>query len=298
MWMMIRLSREYTEVVRYSVTYKGLQSDKIIMPASDTVFFVTLQSTGYNILLRKIKQVKHHLEIDLSQYSPKLQGNNFEINIDMDGFREKLTPDFKQKDKMVAFMPQNLNIRLDKAFIKKVPIVLDADISYEKQYGLYHKVLFTPDSVLVTGNQDLLKAITSVRTEKRTFNNLSSNTSVSLKLINNNNPLNLRYSVDYVKVFIPVVQYAEDFVEVPVLTDSVGWDEHITTNPAKVKVYYTVCIPDIKNVATDSFRVSVKIPATYTPSATNISKVTIKHSPAWVKILRIEPENVEYTIKK
>ncbi|MEI6853513.1 MAG: YbbR-like domain-containing protein, partial [Bacteroidota bacterium] len=257
-----------------------------------------LQSTGYNILLRKFKQEKHHLEIDLSQYSPKLQGNNFEINIDMDGFREKLATDFKQKDKMVAFMPQNLNVRLDKAFIKKVPVVLDADISFEKQYGLYHKVLFTPDSVLVTGNQDLLKTITSVKTEQRTFNNLSSNTSVSLKLVNNYNPLNLRYSVDYVKVFIPVVQYAEDFVEVPVLTDSVGWDEHIVTNPAKVKVYYTVCIPDIKNVATDSFRVSVKIPSTFTPSATSITKVTIKHSPAWVKILRIEPENVEYTIKK
>jgi hypothetical protein len=87
-------------------------------------------------------------------------------------------------------------------------------------------------------------------------------------------------------------------VEAGELLEQFLWKEAGEANPEKVKVYYTVCIPDIKNVATDSFRVSVKIPATFTPSATNISKVTIKHSPAWVKILRIEPENVEYTIKK
>jgi YbbR domain-containing protein len=298
MWMMIRLSREYSQVIRFSVTYKGLQSDKIILPASDTVFFVTLQSSGYNILFRSFSKQKYHAEIDLSKYSPKLQGNNFEINVDLGGLRERVSANFKQKDKIVSIMPENLNIRLDKAFIKKVPVILDAEMSFEKQFGLYHKVFFDPDSILVTGSKDLLKSIESVKTEKRSFNNLSSNTSVTLKLLNTNNPLNLRYSSEYVKVFIPVVQYAEDFIEVSLLADSINADEQVTIVPDKVKVYYTVCIPDLKKVAVDSFRVSISLPISVNPKTTNNAKVKLKHSPSMVKILRIEPENVEYTLKK
>jgi YbbR domain-containing protein len=295
---MIRLSRDYSQEIRFSVNYKGLQSDKIILPASDTVFYVTLKSTGYNILFRNFKHQKYQTEIDLSQYSPKLQGNNFEINVALSGLRDLLSANFKQKDKIVSFHPENLNVRLDKAFIKKVPVILDAEISYEKQYSLYHKVYFDPDSIIVTGNQNLLKTIESVKTEKRSFNNLSSNTSVTLRLLNVNSPLNLRYSSEYVKVFIPVVQYAEDYIEVPVTIDSLGSDTHVLTLPDKIKIYYTVCVPDIKKVAVDSFKVSIKVPSAVNTNTPNYAKVILKHSPSLVKILRIEPENVEYTVKK
>jgi YbbR domain-containing protein len=298
MWMMIRLSREYSQVIRFSVSYIGLQSDKIILPASDTVFLVTLQSSGYNILFRKFSKQKYHAEIDLSKYLPKLQGNNFEINVDLGKLREMLSANFKQKDKLVSFMPENLNIRLDKAFFKKVPVILDAEMSFEKQYGLYHKVFFDPDSILVTGSKDQIKTIESVRTEKRSFHNLSSNTSVTLKLVNANNPINLRYSSEYVKVFIPVVKYAEDFIEIPILADSIKSDEQIIITPDKVKVYYTVCTPDIKKVAVDSFRASFSLPASLNPKGSNNGKVILKHSPSMVNILRMEPENIEYTIKK
>jgi YbbR domain-containing protein len=298
MWMMIRLSREYSQEIRFSVNYKGLQSDKIILPASDTMFYVTLKSTGYNILFRNFKHQKYQTEIDLSQFTPKLQGNNFEISVALSGLRDLLSANFKQKDRIVSFQPENLNIRLDKAFIKKVPVILDAEISFEKQYSLYHKVYFDPDSVIVTGNRDLLKNIESVKTEKRTFNNLSSNTSVTLRLLNVYNPLNLRYSSEYVKVFIPVVQYAEDFIEVPISTDSLGSDTHVITLPDKIKIYYTVCVPDIKKVAVDSFKVSIMIPKSVNSNTANYARVILKHSPSLVKILRIEPENVEYSLKK
>jgi hypothetical protein len=295
---MIRLSREYTQEIRFSVTYKGLQSDKIILPASDTVFYVTLISTGYNILFRNIMGQKYLTEIDLSQYLPKLQGNNFEINVDLNGLTDLIAANFKQRDKIVSLIPKILNIRLDKAFIKKVPVKLDAEMSFEKQYCLYHKVYFDPDSILVTGNQELLKNIEFVKTEKRMFNNLSSNTSVTLKLINTNNPLNLKYSSEYVKLFIPVVQFAEDYIEVPIIPDSLSIDTHITTYPDKVKIFYSVCIPDIKKVAVDSFNISIMVPAYVNPNASNSAKVIVKHSPSLVKILQIEPEIVEYTLKK
>ncbi len=233
---MIRLSREYTQFVKVSIIYKGLQSDKVILPASDTVFYVTLHTSGYNILYRNITQPAYRTEIDLSHYPAKLQGNDFGINVALDGLRDLVAANFKQKESIVSFMPETLNIRLDKAFIKKVPVILDAEVTFQQQFSLYRKMYFDPDSVMVTGNQDILQTIEFVKTEKRTFNSLSSNTSVTLKLVNNYNPLNIRYSSEYVKVFIPVVQSTEDYMEVPVTADSLSSDLHLTTVPEKVKV--------------------------------------------------------------
>ncbi len=296
MWMMIRLSREYSQVVRVSAIYTGLQADNIMLPASDTVFFVTLQSTGYNILFRSLSHQKYRVEIDLSQYPTKLQGNNFDINVDVNGIHDLVAANFKVKDKIVSYLPDNLKIRLDKAFIKKVPVVLDAEMTFEKQYTLYHKVFFDPDSVLVTGPQDILQTIDFVKTEKRNFNNLSSNTSVTLKLVNNNNPSNVRYSHEYVKVFIPVVQSTEDYLEVGVSADSLPPDLHLTTNPEKIKVFYSVCLPDIKKVKENEFHLSI--------SSSNLvqtgskAKVMVTKSPSFVKILRLEPEIIDFSIRK
>jgi hypothetical protein len=295
MWMMIRLSREYTEMVRVSVIYKGLQSDKIILPASDTVFLVSLQTSGYNILFRNFSRQHFRLEIDLSQYPAKLQGNNYAISVDLSDLRDQVAVNFKQKEKILSFAPENLNVMLDKAFIKKVPVLLDAEMSFQKQYCLYHKIYFDPDSVMVTGNEDLLKTIESVTTEKRIFNNLSSNTSVSLKLVNNSH-LNLRYSSEYVKVFIPVVQFSDDYIEIPVTPDSLSSLTHFTTVPEKVKVFYTVCVPDIKKVSASQFHVT--IPASELIQTGNHAKVELRKFPSIVKIQRIEPDYVEFNIHK
>jgi YbbR domain-containing protein len=295
LWMMIRLSREYTQTVRISAIYKGLQSDKIILPASDTVLYVNMQSTGYNILFRSFNHQKFRIEVDLSQYPAKLQGNNFEINVDPGNLQDQIMANFKQKDKIISYQPEMLKVRLDRAFIKKVPVMLDAELTFAKQYTLFHKIYFDPDSILITGNQDILQSIDFVKTEKRKFNNLSSNISVTLKLVNNN-PLNLRYSSEYAKVFIPVVQYEEDNIELELKSDSLAPGMRIITNPEKVKVFYMVCLPDVNKVSADLFQMVVS-PLELNQVGNN-AKVIVRKSPSFVRILRIEPENVEYTLHK
>lgn len=297
MWMMIRLSREYSELIKVSVNYKGLQSDKIILPTSDTVFYIKLQTSGYNILFRKLIHHKYSTEIDLTKYSVKLLGNNYEININVSSLLENISESLKQKEKITSYIPESLKIKLDKAYTKKVPVILDADITFKENFGLYHKIYFNPDSVLVTGDMNLLKNIKFIKTEKHKFNNLSSNTSITLKLINNNNPIALRYSSDYVKLFIPVVKYIERSIEVPIIADSSSSDLSVETFPDKVKVFYSVNALENNKVVADSFNVSISEIAN-TNSKENSKKVIIKHTPSFVKILRIEPEYVDYSLKK
>ncbi len=297
LWMMIRLSRDYTELERFSISYKGLESDKILLPATDTVFYVNIQTNGYNILFDKLFPDKHQFEIDVSQYVPKLVGNYFEINIETGTLHNALSYYFKANEKIISVLPANLKIMLEKAYSKKVPVILDAEISYAKQYTLYKKIYYEPDSIVITGNEQQLKSISSVTTEKKYLKDLSANTMVSLKLLNKFNNLNIRYSTDFVKLFIPVTQFTEEFFEMPVMIDSLKDDAKISVTPEKVRVYFYVNVPDFPNLKVDSF--SAAISATNVIiSKNNLAKVYLKHAPSFVKVQRIEPEFVEFVKHK
>ncbi len=297
LWMMIRLSRDYTELERFSISYKGLQSDKILLPATDTVFYVNIQTNGYNILFDKLFPDKHQFEIDISQYVPKLVGNYFEINIETGTLHTALSYYFKANEKIISVLPVNLKIMLEKAYTKKVPVVLDAEISYAKQFNLNKKIYYEPDSIYITGNEQQLKSISSVTTEKKYLKDLSANTIVSLKLLNKFSNLNIRYSTDNVKLFIPVTQYTEEFFEIPVLIDSLKDDAKISVIPEKVRIYFYVNVPDFPNLKVDSFSTAISA-FDILNSKNNLAKVYLKHAPYFVKVQRIEPEFVEFVKHK
>ncbi len=297
MWFMIRLSRDYTQLVRFTIVYKGLQSDKILLPATDTVLYVNLQTKGYNILLDNFFHETHRFEIDISQYTPKLIANNFEINVETGTLHDALSYNFKSNERIVSIIPVNLKVILEKAYTKRVPVILDADITYAKQYNLNHRVYFDPDSIIITASKELLKTIDYVKTEKASCQNLTSNTILSLNLLNKYNNLSIRYSSSSIKLFIPVAQYTEEFVEIPVTLDSVKENYKITTFPDKVKVYFFVNLPDSPNIKADSFSTAINA-AEILNSKNTLTKVYLKHAPTIARVQRIEPEFVEYLIHK
>lgn len=297
MWLMIRFSRDYSQTVVFSINYKGIQQNKILIPSSDTFLITNIQTSGYNIIYNLIFPKKYKLQIDITQYAPKLNGNFFEINIESASLINKLATFFKTKEKIISVLPSNLKIKLEKAYSKKVPVKIDVDISYAKQYSLYKNIYIEPDSVFITGNKKLIDTVRFVRTEKKVLNDLSSNTYLLLKLINPMNRFNIMYSVEQVKMYIPVAQYTEKSVEVPLSFDSVPPNLQLIAYPDKVSLFFLVSIPDYNKISVDSFKVGLN-EADLFQSKNNIAKVIMKKTPSFAKIQRIEPENIEYLIRK
>ena len=290
MWLMIKLSREYSTTVLFSVRYTGLQNQNTILPGSDSILFINLQTTGYNILFRQIFHQNYKLEVDLSRYLPKHRGKNFETDVDVRELIPDISGNFYSKETISSYLPQILKVKLDKAYTKLVPVIPDVSISFIKDYGLYHKMYFSPDSIMVSGDREKLKHIDFVKTQQQNFTNLASNVSLTVKLINNN-PSEIRFSSEYIKLFIPVVEVTEHSLEIPLKLDSLKSTGTITAEPDKVMVQYLVCKPDSNKIRVDSFDLALDM----SDVQRNKAKVTVRRSPSYVKILRIEPEYVSIT---
>jgi len=297
MWLMVRLSDNYIHNVVVSLNYKGIQKNKILIPSSDTLVIASIQSAGYNIIYNRLLNKRYSVQMDLNQYPARQNGKFYEIFIETPTLTNKLVSFLKPGEKLISVYPSVLKIKLERAYTKKVPVIANVDINYKKQFNIYKHIYIEPDSVFVTGNKKRVDSVKYVETEKKELNDLSENTYLHLKLINPENTFNLRYSDNEVKMYVPVAQYTEEYVDIPITFDSIPGSYQVIAYPDKVRCYFLISIPDHNKLSVDSFRAGFR-EAGLLHSKHNVAQVILKKVPHFVKIQRIEPDNIEYLIRR
>jgi len=297
MWLMIKLSDNYIHNAVFYVNYKGIQKNKLLIPSSDTLVIASVQSSGYDIIYDRLLNKTYSLQLDLNQYPAKVMGKFFEITIETPSLSSKLASFFKSGEKIISLYPSTIKVRLERAYSKKVPVKADVDIKYKKQYNVYKHIFLKPDSVVITGSKKIIDNISFVETEHEELSELSENTYLVLKLINPYSRFSLRYSAENVRMYIPVAEFTEEYVDIPLTYDSLPNDYQLIAYPDKVRCYFVVSIPDHNKVSVDSFKAGFKESDLFN-SRHNVAKVILKKVPSYARIERIEPDNVEYLIRK
>jgi len=296
-WLMIKLSGTYSHNVIVSITYKGIKNNRIMLPSSDTVLIANIQSSGYNIIYNRLLNEDYRFQLDLSQYPARRNGDIYEINIETANLNYRLGNYFKTGEKIVSIYPANMRVRLERAYTKKVPVKANVDITYKKQYAGYKHIYLEPDSVYITGSKAVIDKISFVETEKNEQKNLSKNTMLELSLKNPLNKFLLRYSADKVKMYIPVAEYTEEYVDIPLTFETVPNGYQLIAYPDKIRCYFNVSIPDYDKISPEAFKAGINEKSLFN-SKHNTAKVVLKKVPRYARVQRIEPESIEYLIRK
>jgi hypothetical protein len=293
-WLLIKLSRDYTTVRAYRIAYVNVPKDKLISGNPDSILFLTLRTNGYNLLLRKVFPRQEILNIDLGNLTLRKSQHAWDANLITEDLREKITSQISRHERLTAITPSVLYFRFDKSFAVKVPVIPHVRTGFDKQYGLYGKMLFNPDSVTVSGPAELVKSITAAYSDTVGFSKLQGSKYATVALSLSHNKL-FRLSSNYIKLFIPVAEYTENLIELPVLSDSLSEGMQVKTYPEKVKVYYKVAAPDLKKVKAVDFVLGIETAKSRRQPQSKV-RVNVIRQPAFVSISRIVPSRVEYII--
>ena len=169
------------------------------------------------------------------------------------------------------------------------------DISYElkKQHYLYNDIKVKPDSVLVKGPESILDTLASIKTASQHYKALDQLTqrNVSLREIKK-----LEFSPKRVVVSIPVEEYTEKRVEVPITIDNLPDSIQVNLFPAEVKVSFMIGLSRFGEIMPEDFKASVlyddlKNKLDYLP-------VFLEKVPPHLKSVSFTPKKIEYLIEK
>lgn len=291
------MSKNYISVISYKIDFVNLPQNKVISELKDSVIYVSIRSSGFNIMIRRLADYYNVAELNCNGLKYKQNGNCWNANVSTDLSAGKLFFELKSGEILNSITPQQISFKLEDAVSKKVPVVASLNLNFRKQFGIYGKLKIEPDSVVITAPERFMSKINEIKTVKRTFEDVNSDIEFDIALQKPHNIIMSKLDNYSVHVCLSVAEYTESVVDVPVLTDSVSSGLKIKTYPDKVKVSYKVALPDYDKIHADMFEAVVDGKKACNENNTKLF-VKLKKYPEQVTIIRISPEKVEYVIQK
>lgn len=295
-WLLSSLSKEHTDEIEIPVKYGNVPDNFLIGNNPVEVVKAVVRGYGFDLLWQKLNLEPIELTISANPKNlPSLTREGVTLHYVLTNeVREKLQKSQDKQLQIERVNPDTLFLRFEQRYTKTVPVVLDADISFAKQYGMAKSIRLEPDSIKVHGSRSALNNIDFIETEDREWSNLSESVTETLPLVLPNADNRLIFSAEQVNIAIDVTEFTEGIATIPihVLGTSAS---RVKLFPSEVDVIYQVPLAQYEQVTKEMFRASVSVSPndrrSYLP-------VTLDESPIQVRTARLSPPQVEFIIQK
>ncbi len=290
-WLLIALSKESYTSIDFPIVYENVPEDLVLVSKTDSILSFRVASGGFELFTFKYLTRKDQIKIDLSELPLSREGNYYLSIFPTNRISGKIINKLNISDEIVSISPENIYFRFEAVSGKKVKVIPRIDITFEKQYQLADSIRISPDSVIINGPINLIKKFKYIETDYIELQNVSESQTVTAQLKLPENMSNLKVVPSEVEVNLNVEKFTESTLEVPIeFTEN---NIRIKTYPDNVSITYLVALKDFSRVDEDMFIATVNYKE---GENTKKLKVKITRSPSFIRITKIEPEDVEFLI--
>ena len=288
-WLFLALNNKYVYTAKTVILYKNFPQKKAFHPLqSDTVDLI-VEGTGWQLLFARLRVNPQSINISLD----KLNNRNYIL------FSEQLysvNSQLETSQKIISVRPDTLYFDFSKRTVKRVPVKLVSNLSFAKQYGISDAVGFTPNYVTVSGPQEELEKINEWKTDTLKLSNIQSPvvSRVPMKL---NLLKNVNIFPASVEVKLPVDEFTEKTIEVPLKIINNQEYYNVKLYPKKVKITFMVALSSYQQVNEDFIEAVVDMNEWKLLKHDQL-RVKLTRFPDYCKKLLISPAKVDFIIEK
>ena len=294
-WFLNALEKEYTVELSFPVRYTNLPKNKVLSNTPPSHFILDVRSYGFTLLRYKLSVAFSPLVFNVNEFTGKImeETNKPKYAIPSRAYRNGIASQLSNELNITGIQPDTVYFEFDRIISKKVKVVPDITYDLQKQHYLYDNIRVKPDSIKVTGPESILDTLPNVKTVSQHYKELDQITqrNVSLQEINK-----LEFEPKRVVVTIPIEEYTEKHITVPISVDSLPDSVHVNLFPSEVKISFMTGLSHFNEISPNDFRFSVS----YNDLKNKIDylPVRIDKFPPHLKSLNYLPQKVEYLIEK
>lgn len=284
-----KLSKKYTEDIVLNMAYVNLPEQRVITLDSSPKCNAEVSAYGFNLLFYHFK--KHSVKIDFNR--DVFVKNNHYIWV-ANNNKQRINAQLGTAIELISLKPDTVIFPFETLFVKKVPVILNSEISFKLGHDIMNDLIIKPDSIKVIGTQAEVDQINKVETEILDLKEVSDtiNTVISLKKLDNNK---IKFSKNSVKVLAKVEKFTEGTLEVPITIVNKPLDVSINYFPKTIAVSYYVSLNNYKNIKPLDFKVECDFSEIENTNKTFFTPKLIK-SPDLVKNARLKQNKVEFIL--
>jgi hypothetical protein len=296
LWLLTVLNKDYNTILSYPVRYTKIPRELVLLNDATERLVLDIQARGFTLLRLKMQSKLSPLTLDVNSFSLQSVPGESPIilylvtDLIIDKLQQQLTSDIKIK----SVVPDTLLLLLTDKFSKKVPVKLDLDLEFERQYMQVGKLEVIPDSITISGPDKIIDTINFIISKHENITGLKKNVTIDLDLLL---PDKLESSTMEVSVNIPVDKFTEGSVKVPIEVINIPDSLFLRAFPANVEIKYRVGLNDYKKVNEHMFMAVLDYSAKES-SIGNKLDVQLVKVPEFVQVTNFSPKSVEYIIEK
>ena len=295
-WFFIKSEDTYTVNLDIPLVARNLQEQKTYKEEVPESIFVTLKGTGRSFIWLRVFNNFYGDDfkavIDLSSITDEY---NFELDSYYKENPEKIVlPSSLDLQFVEVLNPRNVQIKLQRYMVKKVPIESQILVSTEPGY-IALEGQFLPDSISIGGPEEAVNEIDFVFTEKDTLLGLIASVNGNWSILNPNKLVS--FDPKKVDAFIDVQPISETIITgIPVELVNKPNDVNVFVNPATVSLTIVGGLKQITNILPED--INVIIDFDLWNSEKQFYSPTIKLPDYLIEWKDLSPNNLEILVIK
>jgi len=295
-WFFIKSEDSYTVNLDIPLVARNLQEQKTYKEEVPESIFVTLKGTGRSFIWLRVFNNFYRDDfkavIDLSSITDEY---NFELDSYYKENPEKIVlPSSLDLQFVEVLNPRNVQIKLQRYMVKKVPIESQILVSTEPGY-IALGGQFSPDSISIGGPEEAVNEIDFVFTEKDTLLDLIASVNGNWSILNPNKLVS--FDPKKVDALIDVQPISETIVTgIPVELINKPNDVNVFVNPATVSLTIVGGLKQITNILPED--IDVIIDFDLWNSEKQFYSPTIKLPDYLIEWKDLSPNNLEILVIK
>lgn len=296
-WVLTSLSKEYVDEINIPISYQNVPDDLLISNEPTAVVKAKVKGFGFDLLWYwfRFEKLEIPVKADPSELrSIRRQGKEFHYVLTR-GKNGRMESMEDGQLEILNIFPDTLFLKFTPKFTKLVPVKLNAEITFAKQFGMISRFVFIPDSILLVGPKKDIDTISFVLTKPQSWLDLNESLTTEVELMKYSNLPFVSFNQTNVQIELNVVEFTEGSVMVPLRIEA-DRPETVKVFPQEVEIKYQVPLSSYDNVSADQFQASVVL---NDKSFGNTSlTVSLHRQPEAVTQIRIIPSQVEFIIQK
>jgi len=196
----------------------------------------------------------------------------------------------------IDMKPESLFIAFEPYVAKKVPVVLDASVSYAEGYGLSGVPVMNPESIIVGGAASVVNPVDHWPTRRVSFQDLKAPVDTEVAL-DDSTPFVLSFQPSAVRISLNVQPLAEKTLSgITVNSRSVPEDREIILIPPKIEIVVRGGIDQLTGISAADCKASIDF--SDIPGDTSRTLVPEIELPEGLILISKRPERLHYVIRR
>ena len=288
-WVIVSLSNTYNYTVKQVITFKNAPQRRAFHSLQSDTVTTMVKGTGWQMLFSHMQPENRAVKVDLRS----LDKDNFVV---LSAQLAAINDAKSINNKIVSFEPDTLYFDFTNRATKRIPVKLSAALSYQQQFEQSDNITIKPAYVTVSGPANSIQKIQDWHTDSVKLRNLSETVKTRVNLAASKEG-NISIYPKAVEVTIPVNEFTEKTIEVPVKLINNYQYYNVKIFPQKVKVTVITSLNKYPGMDDDLFEANADLEL-WRKSHYSALPVVLSKLPDFCRVVKIEPKNVDFIIKQ